>query len=292
MKLNTKDLDTLCKQAVNAATGAGQIILNHFKKVSGVSYKKSGSSEASQIVTEADYESEAFILSALEKSIADYDLGLLSEESSDNDSRHQKDYFWCIDPLDGTLPFSRGISGFAVSIALVSRQGKPVIGVIYDPLQQNLYYSISGQGAYQNHRLFRLPDDSKSKFSLFIDDSFFKLSDANQRLQNYNRLLQKSNYPALNLNHNSAGAVSKAISVLENPPAVYLKPPRPEPGGGSIWDFAATAALFNELNAAAKDCSGQPLELNPEESVFMNHSGVLFASNHGILSLMLGSSFS
>lgn len=292
MKLNTKDLDTLCKQAVNAATGAGKVILNHFQKVSGVSYKKSVSSEASQIVTEADYESEALILSTLEKSIADYDLGLLSEESSDNDSRHQKDYFWCIDPLDGTLPFSRGISGFTVSIALVSRQGKPVIGVIYDPLQQNLYYSISGQGAYQNHGLFRLPENSRSEFSLFIDDSFFKLSDANQRLQNYNKLLQKSNYPTLNIKYNGAGAVFKAISVLENPPAVYLKPPGPVPGGGSIWDFAATAALFNELNAAAKDCSGQPLELNPEGSVFMNHSGVLFASNHAILSLMLGSSFS
>jgi 3'-phosphoadenosine 5'-phosphosulfate (PAPS) 3'-phosphatase len=70
-----------------------------------------------------------------------------------------------------------------------------------------------------------------------------------------------------------------AIEVLENPPACYFKFPKPQQGGGSLWDFAATAAIFNECGASARDFDGQSLELNRAESTFMNHRGVLFATD-------------
>ena len=68
-----------------------------------------------------------------------------------------------------------------------------------------------------------------------------------------------------------------ALHVLENSPACYFKFPKPEEGGGSVWDFAATAAIFNECGAAASDFHGEALELNRADSTFMNHRGVLFA---------------
>ena len=55
-----------------------------------------------------------------------YDLALLTEELEDDGSRHVKDYFWCIDPIDGTLPFTQKKPGYGVSIALVARDGASV----------------------------------------------------------------------------------------------------------------------------------------------------------------------
>ena len=70
-----------------------------------VKNKPSGSSRASQIVTEVDLMSQEMILKHIHPTCEEYDLGLLIEESNDDLSRFEKDYFWCIDPLDGTLPF-------------------------------------------------------------------------------------------------------------------------------------------------------------------------------------------
>ena len=69
-----------------------------------------------------------------------------------------------------------------------------------------------------------------------------------------------------------------ACWVLENQPACYFKFPKSQEGGGSLWDFAATACLFHELDAIATDFYGQLLDLNRVESTFMNHRGVLFTT--------------
>jgi len=70
------------------------------------------------------------------------------------------------------------------------------------------------------------------------------------------------------------------MHALENGPGCHLKLPKPEEGGGSLWDYAATACIYEEVGAWATDVYGQPLELNRRESTFMNHRGVLYASGH------------
>ncbi|MDF3128359.1 inositol monophosphatase family protein [Kiritimatiellaeota bacterium B1221] len=78
---------------------------------------------ASAVVSELDREAQDLILTELEESVGRFDLGILAEESEDSQDRFEKEYFWCIDPLDGTLPFLEGKTGYAVSIALLSREG-------------------------------------------------------------------------------------------------------------------------------------------------------------------------
>jgi len=70
-----------------------------------------------------------------------------------------------------------------------------------------------------------------------------------------------------------------AMQVLEDPPGCYFKFPKPQQGGGSLWDFAASTAIFDACGAVACDFYGQPLELNRVESTFMNHRGVLYATD-------------
>ena len=72
-----------------------------------------------------------------------------------------------------------------------------------------------------------------------------------------------------------------AWGVLVNAPACYFKVPGPK-GGGSLWDFAATACVFQEVGAVATDIHGDPLDLNRADSSYMNHRGVLFASDDSL----------
>ena len=75
-----------------------------------------------------------------------------------------------------------------------------------------------------------------------------------------------------------AGSVLNAVRVLENGPACMFKFPKKEIGGGSIWDFASTACIFQELGLPATNFEGGRLDLNRKESSFMNHEGVFYSN--------------
>ena len=84
-----------------------------------------------------------------------------------------------------------------------------------------------------------------------------------------------------------SGAVKNAWQVIESNQACYLKLPKKEDGGGSIWDFAATACIACETGTWVSDIHGQPLALNRRDSTFMNHKGVIFASNNTIAEFLI-----
>jgi len=275
MKLSQNDLFLLSQCAISAAFQAGQIINQYSNSKVNVNLKQSGSTFASQVVTEVDHLSQAVILKTLTPTCKQFDLALLTEESPDDHQRLEKDFFWCVDPLDGTLPFTESTPGYSVSIALVSRQGIPYIGVIYDPVKQTLYHAIKGQGAFRNSSPWQLPSQNISKQDLtFITDrSFIQHKDYSEVIHQLNA----SSYGKLNVIQHG-GAAMNALWVLEQSPACYFKFPKAENGGGSLWDFAATACLFNESNAQASDIYGHALDLNRTGSTFMNHKGIIYAS--------------
>ena len=126
MRLSAVDLEDLTGVAVAAAAEAGRMIAD--SRPTEIEHKVGGGSRASQVVTEIDRQSEALIVERLGPTIERYELGLLTEETEDDGGRLRADYFWCVDPLDGTLPFIEGRPGSAVSIALIARDGTPVIG--------------------------------------------------------------------------------------------------------------------------------------------------------------------
>ena len=109
-----------------------------------------GNTLASQVVTEVDLDSQRLILGLLEESMVGFSLGLLAEESDDNSSRFETEAFWCIDPLDGTLPFIEGAPDYSVSIALVSREGEPLVGVVRDPVEEVTYHAYRQGGTFMN----------------------------------------------------------------------------------------------------------------------------------------------
>jgi 3'(2'), 5'-bisphosphate nucleotidase/myo-inositol-1(or 4)-monophosphatase len=285
MKLSTDDLLSLHQVAILAATEAGQLIAEHANKVIAVQHKSGGDSLASQVVTEVDLLSESVILKRLRPVCEQYDLALLSEESTDDRSRLKKDYFWSIDPLDGTLCFIESTHGYAVSIALVSRVGSPIIGVVYDPVLHTCYSAIQGQGAWCNGEVWApaVNDSMQGKVLTLIGDrSLLQRSEYPQMKQAVEILGDKLGLAGVKMIDRSGGAVMSACWVLEHSPACYFKLPKVSRGGGCVWDFAATTAIFHELKAVATDFHGQPLALNHSDDLYMNRDGVLFATHQAL----------
>ena len=66
--------------------------------------------------------------------------------------------------------------------------------------------------------------------------------------------------------------------VLENGLACMLKFPKKEIGGGSVWDYAATACIYHELGLPATDYMGGRLDLNRRDGTFMNHKGIYYSN--------------
>jgi len=275
MKLSTVNLRELSDIAKIAATEAGAHITANLHQPVSVHYKEGMNSKASSVVTQIDLECQNIILATLEHSIVKYDLGLLTEESVDNKSRFDKDYFWCIDPLDGTLAYSEKRPGYAVSIALVSKAGEPVIGVVYEPVADELSASIKGQG-FDIARIRKHHNDNDLK--CFLDYSFKNHSKYDLLASEITQASKKLNLSGVKFNY-GLGAVMNAYSVLTKENALYLKLPKETPGGGSIWDFAATSCLFIEANLPVSDCFGNDLALNNSATTFMHKCGVLFTSN-------------
>ncbi len=291
MKLTPKDISLLSHMAISAAYQAGQLISGYTGSILSVKNKKDnqqdknsgevGESLASQVVTEVDTLSQELILKALLPSFDSFDIGLLTEESTDNMSRLEKDYFWCIDPLDGTLPFIESKPGYSVSIALISRNGTPVIGVVYDPVEQTLYHAIKGEGAFQNKKPWSLPPlsaPSGKALSFIIDRSFLTHPDFDTVVDKLNSIASEMGLEKVEV-ANKGGAVMNACWVLENQPACYFKFPKSSTGGGSLWDYASTTCIYNELGAVAADIYGNPPDLNRSDSTFMNHRGMLYTTN-------------
>lgn len=289
-------LQRLCEEAILAAREAGAYIQSIDHSELEHSVKQAGSSEASQIVTAVDRRSEAIILDRLLPLSEAWDIAFLGEEShyekgelaSSSNPQHvpqhlRQSFFWCVDPLDGTQPFVEGRPGYAVSIALVDQFGRSLMGVVYDPVDATMMHAIRGKGAYLDGELLaptklKPEPEIPTRLLVYADSSFqnhaaFKAAESG--LNKCAALLELDGVTFIV----GAGAVKNACQVLNTAYACYPKLPKAEEGGGSVWDFAATACIVSEAQGWASDIHGEALALNRRESTFMNHKGVLYASN-------------
>jgi len=272
------DLELLCEKAIAAARAAGKVISDHRRLNVDIQHKAAGSSEASQVVTEVDHKAQAIILEILEPTCSEFELALVTEESPDDGLRHEKQAFWCIDPMDGTLAFINDTHGFSVSIALVAKNGKPLIGVVYDPVEQALYHAIAGSGAYKNRQLIQVPRlDPDLPLILHTDVSFESHPWFEQTRSGLQEISESLGLKGAAIEYRT-GAVMNACNILQQPNSCYFKYPRKGNSGGSIWDFAATACIYNAAGAVASDIFGQFLELNRHGSTYANHRGILYAA--------------
>jgi myo-inositol-1(or 4)-monophosphatase len=153
-----RELEELLGIAARLAREAGAIQRASYEAPHQIDTK----SQATDLVTEVDRACEAHLVSALARERpAD---AVLAEEGGGND-RAGATYRWVIDPLDGTTNYAHGYPRFAVSIA-VEREGEQAIGIVYDPLLDELYQAVTGSGAQRNGRRIRVSPERELRRAL------------------------------------------------------------------------------------------------------------------------------
>ncbi len=133
--------------AVRAARAAGQIILRYMNRLDSLEVVEK---QRHDYVSEVDRLAEAEIIRELKRSYP-RDAVLAEESGAIGQARN----VWVVDPLDGTHNYLRGFPHFSISIGLLDN-GEPVVGVVYDPLRDELFVASKGGGAYLNDRRMRV----------------------------------------------------------------------------------------------------------------------------------------
>ncbi len=132
--------------ATLAARAGGQVLLDRFQTRRAIHSKG-----FRDIVTDADVAAQEAIVTVLRQHFPEH--GLLSEEGLS--ANQGCEWLWVIDPLDGTVNYSRRLPCFAVSVALVV-QGEPMVGVVFDPVREQLFAAGRGAGATLNGELLHV----------------------------------------------------------------------------------------------------------------------------------------
>lgn len=134
-------MSTMLEFAKDTAKRAGQLLKEGLSRPREIRYKGE-----IDLVTEMDVASEKLIIEAIRAHYPDH--AILAEESGRSD-QPDSPYRWVVDPLDGTTNYAHGLPIFCVSIGL-EKDGEPLLGVIYAPMLDELYWAEVGQGAYLN----------------------------------------------------------------------------------------------------------------------------------------------
>lgn len=239
--------------AVNCAAKAGEWIKTKLGTFTQLDLKYS----AHDLVTEVDKGSERMIRKLIATHFPHH--AFLGEEGVEPGPEaaskaiaevQDAEYLWIVDPIDGTTNYVHGFPFFSVSIALAHR-GKVIVGVVYDPTQDELFVAERGKGAYVHGRKMSVSSDPDLRSSLvatgFPADHHVALPANLQdlvRLAPKVRNLRASGSAALHLAYVAAGRLS---GFWEH--------------NLSAWDIAAGSLLVEEAGGKLSSLTGEPYHL-------------------------------
>ena len=282
--LTSDDLQRLRARAADIVVDVGRMVRG--RRPTQVRHKSDMPSLASQVVTEVDVEAERLLLRRLRGLLASNVAGVLTEERVDDGSRFTRPLFWCVDPLDGTLSYVEGGDGYAVSVALVARDGHPVLGAVHLPADDVVVAAADGCGVVGDLSTSSLAASSSTSLRVYADRSWPEQPQADDVMEALRTAATSLGLDGVDV-HVGAGAVVNACRTWTAQPSIYVKRPKTTPGGGSVWDFAATACIARERKAWVSDAAGRPLQLNPTSTTFMHKHGVLYASSSTVAKAVL-----
>ena len=236
------------------AKAAGDAIMQIYSTNFDIAKKEDNSP-----LTEADLASHSLISLALNKLTPN--IPILSEESAEIDfqTRQQWKQYWLIDPLDGTREFIKRNGEFTVNIALIN-QHLPVLGVVYAPASEIIYFATKSYGAYKQVKFSEVCKIVAKKSNLKNIVIAGSRSHINKKMEDF--LINIGNRSGKSPELINLGSSLKTCLVAEGVVDLY-----PRLGPTSEWDTAAAHCILLEAGGDVVDISGSRLLYNNKKSL-------------------------
>ena len=238
----------------NLARQAGGILRAGYNQDHQVGYKG-----VIDLVTEVDHQSEAYLLGEVRRDFPDHHI--FSEETGIIPGNEQ--HIWYIDPLDGTVNYAHHVPIFCVSIAY-AHQDKLALGVVYDPMRDELFRAERGAGAYLNAERIYASTVTELQRSLLVTgfpyDTWYTARDNFAYFEKFGKLTQgvrRLGSAALDLCYVASGRFDGFWELS-------LKP----------WDVAAGGLVCEEAGATVTNISGGTDYISTPQSILASAPGI------------------
>lgn len=207
---------------------------------------------AVDLVTRADRASEERILRLVRERFPDHSI--LAEEGGGEAAPAGGPFLWVIDPLDGTTNFAHGLPIWSVSIGVL-HEGRPVVGVVYDPTREECFTAVRGRGAHCNGRALRVSSAAELDEALLITGFPYDIRtspvnnlDHFEHFMLRARAVRRLGSAALDLCYVAAGRFDGFWELKLHP-----------------WDVAAGALIVEEAGGEVSRFGGEPWDVFSEE---------------------------
>ncbi|MBI4532421.1 MAG: inositol monophosphatase [Candidatus Melainabacteria bacterium] len=235
-------LDKVRQTAFNAARQAGTLLKTRLGNIKSIDYKS-----AFNIVTDVDKASENAIIEILHQEFPDF--GTLAEEGGLSSTGSAKR--WLIDPLDGTTNYTHGYPFFCVSIGFED-SGQMQLGVVYNPISQELFWAEKSQGAWLNDQLIHVSSTGSLSESLlatgFPPDTQVPADDNMARFATLTAMshgVRRDGSAALDLCFVASGRLQGFWEIKLSP-----------------WDTAAGAIIVTEAGGKVTNLTGESFDMS------------------------------
>ncbi len=238
-------LDEIVAVAKKAALAAREVQLKGLREGTEIRTKDG---KHQDLVTAADIECERVIAHTVAEAFPGHNL--LGEEGGDHG--RTSEWLWVVDPIDGTTNYSRHIPYFSTSIA-VYHLGKPVFGLVANPMVDETFFAVQGQGAFLNDSPIKSSQASSFTQAVMITGFYYdrgrNIELTLDAIRNFYAQgimgLRRFGSAALDLCFIAAGRAEGYFEI-----------------GLNAWDFAAGAYIATQAGAVVTDAAGEPLTLS------------------------------
>ena len=247
-----KELQCFLDVATEAAMAGGAVLKQYWGNLSSIQEK----GRSGDLVTEADRASETEVLAVIERHYPNH--AILAEESGQLGQRDSP-LLWAIDPLDGTTNYAHQYPLCAVSIGLLVA-GVPTVGVVYNPILEDLYRAARGLGATHNRQPMQVSTTAKLTNSLLVTGFAY---DRRETIDNNYAEFCHFTHLTQGVRRGGSASVDLAHVASGRLDGYWER-------GLSPWDLAAGVVLVTEAGGQVSAYDGQPFDI---------YSGKLVATN-------------
>jgi len=231
---------TYLEAAVEIAREAGKVLCEELERPPAIAYKGEF-----DLVTQADRRSESVIVSGLQKYFPEH--AVAAEEGTGKETASE--FRWHVDPLDGTTNFAHGYPCFCVSMAL-ARKNELLLGVIYNPVYNELFTATHGEGAFLNGKRIRCSKINALKNSLLCTG-----------FPNHDRQAHPNIHYYWDFTLRSHGVRRDGSAALDLASVASGRFDSFWEFGLKAWDTAAGVIMVEESGGKITDLKGQPYQL-------------------------------